>query len=64
VRTGYSSYNSATPGRANCNAWSSTVGDGTTVRLPSDWIAGGELHVWDVGVSACASPAKIWCVED
>lgn len=64
VRTGYSANNGTTPGQANCNAWGTTDGYGTTVRLPSDWIQGAELHVWDVGTATCGSPAYIWCVED
>ena len=64
VRTGYSANNGTNPGQANCNAWSAPTGNGTTVRLPSNWTAGGEMHVWDAGYAACGSPAKIWCVED
>lgn len=64
VRTGYSSNSGTTPGQANCNSWGATTGNGTTVSLPWDWTTGGDIHVWDAGIAACASPAKIWCVED
>ena len=64
VRTGYSPNNSTNPGQANCDAWSTTTGSGTTVRLPADWITGGDIHVWDAGTWACANQANVWCVED
>lgn len=64
VRTGYSAANIDTAGQANCNAWTSTSGYGTTVSLPSNWLAGAGLHVWNVGTASCGSSAKIWCVED
>lgn len=64
VRTGYVANSGTTPGQANCSAWGATTGNGTTVRLPSDWATGAELHVWDVGIAACGTPAYIWCVED
>jgi hypothetical protein len=66
VRTGYSANSGTTPGQANCDAWTTTAVDtyGTTVRLPTNWIAGSDLHVWVVGTASCGSPAKIWCVED
>ena len=64
VRTGYSSNNSTNPGQANCNAWGTTTGSGTTVSLPWDWTAGGDIHVWDAGFAACGNPANVWCVED
>jgi hypothetical protein len=66
VRTGYSANVSNTAGHANCSAWTSVSGGeyGTTAQLPSDWLTGGELHVWDVGTRACSQVAYIWCVED
>ena len=64
VRTGYVANSGTTPGQANCSAWGATTGNGTTVRLPSDWLSDAELHVWDVGIAACGTPAYIWCVED
>jgi hypothetical protein len=64
VRTGYTSSNVNTPGQANCSAWQLTTGFGTTVSLPSDWISGGDIHVWDAGTATCGLPANVWCVED
>jgi len=64
VRTGYAANTGSTPGQANCSAWNATTGFGTTVRLASDWTAGGDMHVWDAGTSNCGNPANIWCVED
>ena len=66
VRTGYSANVSATAGHANCSAWTSvSEGEyGTTAQLPADWLTGGQLHVWDVGVQDCSAVAYIWCVED
>jgi hypothetical protein len=65
VRTGYGSNNGNIVGQANCMAWTSTSGNGTTAGLPSNWTAGSEdLHVWSVITSSCGSPAKVWCVED
>ena len=66
VRTGYSADYGTTVGHANCDAWTSIASQeyGTTARLTSSWLAGGELHVWDVGIGDCQYPAHIWCVED
>ena len=66
VRTGYYTNHGAIVGRANCDAWASVAdGDyGTTARLPLDWLAGPELHVWDVNLQDCDVPGHIWCVED
>ena len=65
VRTGYGMNNGTTPGQANCNAWSTTSGSGTTAGLPSNWTAGSEdIHVWAVGTWSCADPGHVWCIED
>ena len=65
VRTGYNSNNGSTAGQANCNAWSSTSGNGTYVSLPYNWTAAPQdIHVWTVGSTSCGSPAYVWCVED
>ena len=65
VRTGYNSNNGSTPGQANCSNWTSTSGWGTYVGLPSNWTSGAQdMHVWNVGVTSCGSPARVWCVED
>ena len=64
VRTGYTSSSVNTPGQGNCSAWQMTTGFGTTVRLASDWAAGGDMHAWDASTAPCVNPAHVWCVED
>ena len=66
VRTGYGADVSTIVGHANCDAWNSIASEqfGTIARLPSSWLTGAELHVWDVGIGDCSVPAHIWCVED
>ena len=64
VRTGYSMNNGINPGQANCLAWTSPTGNGSTVKLPYDWATGGEIHIWDAGVAACGSASYVWCVEN
>jgi hypothetical protein len=64
VRTGYSMNSGTNPGQANCNSWTAATGNGSTVKLPFDWAAGGEIHVWDAGIAACGSPSYVWCVEN
>jgi hypothetical protein len=64
VRTGYGSYNLDTAGQANCSAWSTTSGYGTTAGLPANWTGVADIHVWNVSTSSCGLPAKVWCVED
>ena len=64
IRTGYSSNNGSTAGQANCNAWSTTSGNGTRARMTSDWTGTKHLHVWYVGTMACSSTRYVWCVED
>jgi hypothetical protein len=66
VRTGYGSDNSSTAGVANCMAWTSTSGEGTTAGLPANWTGGLEdIHVWAVSTASCAGPGgRVWCVED
>ena len=64
VRTGYSMNNGINPGQANCNAWTSPTGNGSTVQLPVNWDTGGEIHVWDAGIAACGSSSYVWCVEN
>jgi hypothetical protein len=65
VRTGYGSNNGTTAGQANCNAWTSTSGNGTVVSLPSDWTAAPQdIHIWTVSTASCGNSADVWCVED
>jgi hypothetical protein len=66
VRTGYGDSILSTPGRGNCNAWSSSDGGdyGTTTYLPSDWTAGQDIHVWEVYAPRCNVNRYVWCVAD
>jgi hypothetical protein len=66
VRTGYYDNTSDTPGTGNCNAWtsSSSGDDGTYARLPTDWTAGQDIHVWAVNTVGCGGYLHVWCVED
>lgn len=66
VRTGYTANNTSTAGRANCSAWSSTAGYGTTVELISDWTSTTTLDLppWNVNVHSCALTRPAWCVQD
>ncbi len=67
VRTGYGSDNGTTPGQANCNAWTSNNPShyGTYVQLPRNWSVGSEdLNVWEVGITFCSTPVRVWCVGD
>jgi hypothetical protein len=66
VRTGYSSYNSPSiAGQANCSAWTTTSGYGTSAGLVSDWNAGTEdMHVWEVFSPECSGTGRVWCLED
>jgi hypothetical protein len=67
VRTGYSSDNSTTPGRANCNAWSTTSGKGTYAGLTDNWTGGlQDIHVWNVDTATwdCSAAFRVWCVAD
>jgi hypothetical protein len=63
VRTGDGSGNTSTPGQANCNAWTSTSGNGTYAQLPSDWASAKNIHVWQTNAAYC-SAARVWCVQD
>jgi hypothetical protein len=65
VRTGNGSNNGTTAGQANCNAWTSTSGNGTYVSLPANWSAASQdIHVWTAAYSSCGNPGYVWCVED
>ncbi len=66
VRTGYSNSVASTPGQANCNGWASDgVSDyGSSVYLPGDWTAGGDLGIWKVGAWGCDFTLPVWCVAD
>ena len=66
IRTGYSENNDGNPGKANCTNWSTTSGDGTTVKLVPNWVDSSikDIHVWDVENHPCSSNGYVWCVED
>jgi hypothetical protein len=68
VRTGYYNSTSGSPGAANCNAWTSSSDSdwGTYARLPNDWTAGQDIHVWAVDTATCDSAVflRVWCVAD
>ena len=64
VRTGYTSDNGVTAGQANCNAWSSSTGNGTTIGLPNDWSLTPDFLTWNVQTSSCSTQYYVWCVED
>jgi hypothetical protein len=66
VRTGNYSHNStSTAGGANCSAWTTTSGYGTSAGLVSNWLAGTEdVYVWEVFSALCAGTGRVWCVED
>jgi hypothetical protein len=66
VRTGYLSSVSSTAGTGNCSAWTSSgvYDEGTDARLPSDWTAAKDIHVWEVGTTSCNNWVSVWCVED
>ncbi len=67
VHTGYSSSTSATPGWANCNAWTSSDGShsGSAVSLYRDWDSTArDIHVWNAFTYPCNITYEVWCVED
>jgi hypothetical protein len=66
VRTGFSDDTDTTAGKANCSAWSTTSGNGTTAALPQDWTdpSSQDIHVWDVDYFECSMTWHVWCVED
>lgn len=64
IRTGAAS-DTGSPGEGNCLAWTSDSAaySGTTMSLPSNWIAGEEdLLGWNVGSAICSAPSyRVWC---
>jgi hypothetical protein len=51
----------------NCNAWNSSSDSdwGTYARLPTDWTAGQDIHVWAVDTTTCDNTLlRVWCVAD
>ena len=45
VRTGFTNNNTTTPGRANCDGWTTTSGYGTAIYLSDDWSTSALMHV-------------------
>jgi hypothetical protein len=66
VRTGFgSSNNSFTPGVPNCNAWTTTLGNGTVVDLFTLWNqVPTVISPWRGLVGVCVDSHKVWCVQD
>jgi hypothetical protein len=68
VRTGFGRSGSTTPGVGNCDGWDSSSDSdwGTLARLPSDWTAGQDIHVWQVDTTTCNTDVsvRVWCVAD
>jgi len=66
IRTGYFENNDGNPGKANCTNWSTTLGNGTTVKLVPNWDVSSikDIHIWDVENHPCSSSGYVWCVED
>ena len=66
IRTGYNGNTNLTAGQANCDHWQSNDPGhyGTYAQLPESWVAGQDIHVWQVGLTSCASAARVWCVQE
>lgn len=67
VRTGYISGNTLTPGKANCESWTSPSASdmGSVSKLPHDWSDDNEvLGVWVLGGFSCNAYNYVWCIED
>ena len=68
VRTGYIAGSSTTPGRGNCDGWTSASASdyGTFVLLPRDWTAAAGLTApWEVNYTSCDTGGiRVWCVAD
>lgn len=70
IRTGESaSSGGSAPGRASCEGYTVTTGNGTSAVLYPDWEAGGggtdsRIPWWRVSQVPCALDFKVWCVEE
>lgn len=67
IRTGWNSSNSSQPGVDNCNAWSTTSGEGTAVQLEFGWgfySVANSIPPWRSDTTECVVPRFVWCVED
>jgi hypothetical protein len=65
IRTGFISNNDGLTGQSNCNAWSSSSGNGTAVYISDDWNNTGNTFAWISGSYSCNNDApRVWCVEN
>ena len=73
VRTGFSSSDISTPGRGNCDGWSSaTASQGTAAWLLENWDSGVSQGLpigpasgpWVTDNVPCNISAPVWCVQD
>ena len=67
VRTGYTSDDSTSIGRANCLLWdtASSGSRGTTVTLSQFWdLAAQRVSPWSPITGTCDVPHRSWCIED
>ena len=66
VRTGSSSYNRPSPGRANCSNWEFESGFGTVVSLTTNWTdsSNRDIFVWDAALQSCSQIVQVWCMEN
>ena len=66
VRTGYFSSVANTAGEGNCNGWVSESNSdyGTMANLPSNWVGGQDINVWQAGTYFCDASLNVLCVED
>ena len=66
IRTGFVGGAGNFPGLANCSAWTSTAGGGTTVALPDRWdpTTLSRVTPWQPLLVACFEDPHVWCVQD
>jgi hypothetical protein len=65
IRTGYADHVGDTPGRANCDGWTSySYVYGTKAQLDPSWDSPFGFHVWDISTGDCSFEELVWCVED
>jgi hypothetical protein len=61
IRTGRSATTGSGPAGFNCNAWTSTDGEGTVARI--DWLE-ATTYPWDAFDDGCNQHNRVWCVQD
>jgi hypothetical protein len=66
IRTGNVSTDAGDAGVANCNAWTTTSGSGTSAAPELNWgdAVGSDVPPWSVNANGCGSNFRVWCVED